>query len=440
MERSIIKKGILLVIGLCIVLLFGAAGVQYKERQNEKHPAKEKKASENDRMFRGLASYEKGEEGKGMERGEAYGSCGMYYQTQDGCLHFLDAASGKETVVCTRKGCEHKMDRKAPTGCEADFNQVAAFVPSGDRLYYIPSASLKEDAPWEIWKQDTMGGGQKKIIRIWEKKNTNMVIQGMQCDGMRLVVAFQELGYYDKNGTYKDYGAFGQKGGIYIIKLEDWSYQRVYITSNNEDEVLGKQADMTVNALGMASEEVRVHCTYYDKGFHPEKYKKLPEKKGNQYRKKHTHQILAYIKLSDGSVTTVMSFDNSHSFVFSGDWHFNQDYCGNLTGENQRSGDYTMIYSSPATEKEKECDSGYEGITATNESIFYIVRDKKTQKGDWYQFDLSKERSKCIAQSVYCIPEYSVGDYIYAKIFRKDGRFEHRAILIRDLEKGSYQF
>ena len=181
MKRSNVKKGIIAAVVLCLVFLLGAVVVQNmpdrrtKRSTKQTGTGKENDSSESQHSFSGLSTY---------IMGEAYGSCGMYYSSDNGALYYLDAASGKESIVCTKTNCEHKMDSMKPSGCEADFNHVAAFVPSGERLYYIPADPLGENTPMEIWKQDLTGGNQKKILSLKGKENTGMIIQGMLCDGL----------------------------------------------------------------------------------------------------------------------------------------------------------------------------------------------------------------------------------------------------------------
>ena len=116
------------------------------------------------------------------------------------------------------------------TDCEADFSHVSAYVPHGNKLYYIPYDPLGENAPWEIWQQDLTGGNQKKVAEIDDKVNISILIINMECDDSYMLVSFQEIGYYDESGKMEEYGNYCDKSGVYIIYMNDWSFKRVYIT------------------------------------------------------------------------------------------------------------------------------------------------------------------------------------------------------------------
>lgn len=439
MKRSNVKKGIIAAVVLCLVFLLGAVVVQnMPDRQTKRSTkqtgtGKENDSSESQHSFRGLSTY---------IMGEAYGSCGMYYSSDNGALYYLDAASGKESIVCTKTNCEHKMDSMKPSGCEADFNHVAAFVPSGERLYYIPADPLGENTPMEIWKQDLTGGNQKKILSLKGKENTGMIIQGMLCDGMHMVVGFIEYGRYTKKGKYVEYGSFDQKSGLYVINMNDWSYQCIYLKEgSSEDGMLGKNACPTISTMSMGTERVWAYYTYYDSGFDPKKYNKMTDKNRIKYMSKHSHLMRGDFSLSDVSLYTIIPQDGNHSNTFYGNWCYDQDYSGNLLATNLPTGDSYHIYSSPATEKHRECDSGYRGVVTTENSILYVVWNKKREKYDWYRYDRKTTRKTCIASpAVDCHPQGVAGDYIYGDLFWSDDHMERCAIPIKELEKGKYQF
>ena len=83
MKRSNVKKGIIAAVVLCLVFLLGAVVVQnMPDRQTKRSTkqtgtGKENDSSESQHSFRGLSTY---------IMGEAYGSCGMYYSSDNSVL------------------------------------------------------------------------------------------------------------------------------------------------------------------------------------------------------------------------------------------------------------------------------------------------------------------------------------------------------------------
>lgn len=84
------------------------------------------------------------------------------------------------------------------------------------------------------------------------------------------------------------------------------------------------------------------------------------------------------VSLSDGETENAQSFDENHDFVYAGNWCMIQDYYGNFTAKQFRSGEGNsiVVYHSPENE-EKEYDSGYRGVAVTERSVLYTIYDKR---------------------------------------------------------------
>ena len=433
-------KIVLIVAGiLCAAFLLGSIVVQnLPEKSDQKIKTETKTNVTKEKIFNGVSSY---------SMGNAYGSCGMYYESEKEFLYYLDAATGERSIVCTKTNCEHEAGSKQDSmvaeksDCEADFNFVEAYIPYGNKLYYIPNDPLNGNKPWEIWEQDLTGGNQKRVAYIHDKVNTFLSIYNVQCDGAYMVASFQELGYYNKKGKYTEYESYCQKAGLYIINMSDWSFQKVYITTDQHDDVLGKYASPYISQISLGSEEVALNCTYYDEKFDGKKVNKLPEKKQFKYMDKHVHMMQRHIHLSDGNTTGIVPFDGDHEFMYSGNWYMEQDYYGNFTAVQFRGeGNHTVLYSSPET-GEKEYDSGYKGAAVTERSIFYTRYDKTRDSLDWYRYDRKTKKVECLAKpEASVIPEYSTKDYVYVIVFWEDDSYEQYAIPLKKLEKGTYKF
>ena len=433
MEKGLKVKIIIILAGiLCLVFFLGSIVVQNLPEKSDQKTKSKKEA-----VFDGISSY---------VLGSAYGSCGSYYESQNDFLYYLDAATGEKSIVCTKTNCEHEAGKAEgsmeQTECEADFSNVSSYVPCGDKLYYIPIDPLGENAPWEIWQQDLTGGNQKKVAEIDDKVNTSLIIGNVQCDGMYMVVSFEEIGYYDKSGKIIEYDNFRTKAGIYIINMNDWSFQRVYLTRDEKYNAFGKYARPYISLMSLGSEDVSLYCLYYDKKFDGKKFSKLPEKRQVKYMKNNLHLMQVDIHLSNGKTEISDSYDGSHDFRFSGNWYMEQDYYGNFMAKKFRGGDGNsiIIYNSPEN-GEKEYDSGYKGVAVTDRSVFYMVYDKKQSSLDWYRYDRKTGKKECLEKpEADVVPNYSTKDYLYVTIYWSDDDYEPFAIPVRELENGTYQF
>ena len=431
MEKGLKVKIIIILAGiLCLTFFLGSIVVQ---NLSEKSSQKKKQ----DVVFDGISS---------ADMINAYGSCGMYYKSPKEFLYYMDAETGERSIVCTKSNCEHEAGKPEgsmeKTNCEADFNNVESFIPYGNKLYYIPRDPVSGNKPWEIWQQNLTGGNQKKVAEIDDKVNTRISIYRVQCNGAYMVVSFEEIGYYDKRGKIVEYDDFRTKVGIYIINMNDWSFQRVYLTRDEKDNAFGKYASPNISLMSLGSEDVSLYCLCYDKKFDGKKFSKLPEKRQMNYMKKNLHLMQVDIRLSDGETETSESHDGGHDFKFSGNWYMEQDYYGNFMAKKFRGGDGNsiIIYNSPEN-GEKEYDSGYRGAAVTDCSVFYTVYDKKRDILDWYRYDRKTGKVECLAKpKATIIPEYSTRDYIYVMIYWSDDDYEPFAIPVRELENGTYQF
>ncbi len=431
-QRARVKIFVLLAGILCLAFLVGSIVVQnLPEGFSQK--SKEKKET----AFDGISSY---------VMGAAYGSSGEYYKSENDFLYYLDASTGEKSIVCTKTNCEHEAGKSEGslerTECEADFSHISAYIPHGNKLYYVPADPLGKNAPWEIWEQDLTGGGQKKIVEIDEKENTSITIFNIQCDGLYMVVSFEEAGYYNEKGEYIEYDSYRTKAGIYIINMNDWSFQRVYLTRDEKDNAFEKDARPYISQISLGSEDVSLYCLYYDENFDGKKINKLPEKKQINYLDKHLHFMQVDVSLSDGEMENAQSFDENHDFVYAGNWCMIQDYYGNFTAKQFRGGEGNsiVVYHSPENE-EKEYDSGYRGVAVTERSVLYTIYDKKRDVLDWYRYDRETGQSECLAKSeASVVPQYATNEYVYVMIFWSDDDYEHYAIPLKELEKGKYQF
>ena len=417
---------------LCVVFLLGSIIVQNLPEKSERKTKTKKETAFNEKSA--------------YVMGNGYGSRGAYYKSENEFLYYLDAATGEKSIVCTKTNCEHEKgkaeDSMEQTDCEADFSHVSAYVPHGNKLYYIPYDPLGENAPWEIWQQDLTGGNQKKVAEIDDKVNISILIINMECDDSYMLVSFQEIGYYDESGKMEEYGNYCDKSGVYIINMNDWSFKRVYITKDQQGNALGKYADPIVSEMNLGSENASLYCVYYDKEFVGKKMGKLPEKKQYDYLEKHVHYMQQDIRLSDGVPEEAVSFDGCHDFEISGDWRMVQDYYGNFKATQIKGGDGKdiSIYKSPQDGK-KNYDSGHRGVTATKRSILYVRYNKKQDSLEWYRYDRETGQVECLAKpKASFIPQYATKDYVYATVFWTDRDYEECAIPLEELEKGTYQF
>lgn len=417
---------------LCVVFLLGSIIVQNLPEKSERKTKTKKETAFNEKSA--------------YVMGNGYGSRGAYYKSENEFLYYLDAATGDKSIVCTKTNCEHEKGKEEgsmeQTDCEADFSHVSAYVPHGNKLYYIPYDPLGENAPWEIWQQDLTGGNQKKVAEIDDKVNTSILIMNMECDDSYMLVSFQEIGYYDESGKLEEYGNYCDKSGVYIINMNDWSFKRVYITKDQQGNALGKYADPIVSEMNLGSENASLYCVYYDKEFVGKKMGELPEKKQYDYLEKHVHYMQQDIRLSDGGPEEAVSFDGCHDFEISGDWRMVQDYYGNFKATQIKGGDGKdiCIYKSPQDGK-KNYDSGHRGVTATERSILYVRYNKKRDSLDWYRYDRETGQVECLAKpKASFIPQYATKDYVYATVFWTDRDYEECAIPLEELEKGTYQF
>ena len=431
MKKSKAKAGLIAAGILCVVFLLGSIIVQNLPEKSERKTKTKKEVAFNEK-----SAYI-------MENG--YGSRGAYYMSENNFLYYLDAATGEKFIVCTKTNCEHEKGKEEgsmeQTDCEADFSHVSAYVPHGNKLYYIPYDPLGGNTPWEIWQQDLTGGNQKKVAEIDDKVNTSILNMSMECDDSYMLVSFQEIGYYDESGKMEEYGNYCDKAGVYIINMNDWSFKRVYITKDQQGHELGKYANPVISEMNLGSEDASLYCVYYDKEFVGKKMSELPKKKQYDYLEKHVHFMQQDIRLSDGGLEEAVSFDGCHDFEISGDWRMVQDYYGNFKATQIRGGDGKdiSIYKSPQDGK-KNYDSGHRGVTATERSIIYIRYNKKRDSLDWYRYDRKTGQVECLAKpKALSIPQYATKDYVYAIVFWTDRDYEECAIPLKELEKGTYQ-
>lgn len=318
------------------------------------------------------------------------GNEGIFYINNDGILEFMDSASGKNTVVCTRANCTHESySVNAGTECEADVHGFDIVIQQGASIYLIGHSLNDVYTDYMVYREDVGGQNREKIAEISGTMDLNIV--ECQADSryllMRYIKTYEltEDGKNIKNIEKTDYGFV-----IYNLKTK-----KSRVVSLGSMDLAESKGVFNINGYSLYKDGFDACVTCYDSGYSKDESDKLNGTEKERYESEHRsiHRIEFNIAHPEEYTDIVLEKGYGRYSKYINRRFFYVDDDGTLLYT-----DYSK--KSPSQQKiqlegidSKTASSGMQFYGTDESYLYYSVVSKGKKEVSYYYCDLNNKKS-----------------------------------------------